>query len=157
MSTLKCFPRSFFFSPRNHCLVQGDTLVGEIDWRKTWGPWAKVTITIGGASYIASSDNSIAGTWYLEADGERLASAENRSIFFRRLFMVHTGGQTYILKAASAFSGTFLLIENDKEIGSIAPPQGFFSLTFTAELPDDLALELKAFLIWLVIRACSHP
>ena len=64
---------------------------------------------------------------------------------------MRAGGNTYILKAASAFSGTFSLTESGEEIGSIAPPQGFFSLTITADLPDDVAPEVKAFLIWLVI------
>jgi hypothetical protein len=149
MSLLKCGPRSIF-SPRNYCIVQNDRLLGDIDWRKTWGPWAHATITIGDASYTASSESLIVGAFYLEANGKRLASAEKPSAF-RRLFTVKAGGKTYMLKAASAFSGAFLLTESEEEIGSIVPPHGFFSLAITADLPDDLALEVKAFLVWLVI------
>jgi hypothetical protein len=42
------------------------------------------------------------------------------------------------------------LTENAVPIGTIAP-QGFFGRKAKAELPDELAPELKAFLIWLVI------
>lgn len=151
---LEFSPRNIF-SPRNTRILQNDTLLGEIDWRKTWGPWAQATITIGGASYTALSDNSVAGTWYLEANNKRLASAEKPSAF-RRLFTVNTSGKTYVLKAASVFSGAFLLTKSEKEIGSIAAPRGFFGPTITADLPDYLALEVKAFVIWLVLVASSH-
>jgi hypothetical protein len=66
------------------------------------------------------------------------------------LFEVQIGGKDYTLKGASTFGRSFVLTENDREIGSIAP-KGFFGRQAKANLPDDLALEARAFLIWLVV------
>jgi hypothetical protein len=67
----------------------------------------------------------MSGAFYLEIDGNRLASAEKPSAF-RRLFTVQVGVKSYTLKAESAFGNAFVLTEHDREIGSIAPPRGFW-------------------------------
>jgi len=111
--------------------------------------WASTPITIGGASFAAARDDSASnGGFYLEGNGSRIADAQKGA---SRLFTVQVfGAQTYTLKAASMFDTAFVLIGNGGEIGSIAP-KGLYSLKSVADLPDELALEVKAFMIWLVI------
>ena len=60
------------------------------------------------------------------------------------------GGRAFTLKATSTFGRAFVLTEGDHAVGSVAP-QGFFGRKAKADLPDDLTLEIRAFLIWLVV------
>lgn len=145
MSLLEFGPRSWF-SSRVYGIVQDGTPIGEIDcaWLREQG-----TIKIGGASYSASREGLMSGAFFLAANGQRLASADKPSAL-HRLFTVQIGNKTYTLKAASTLGRSFVLTENDREVGSIAP-QGFFGRQAKANLPDDLALEARVFLIWLVV------
>ena len=145
MSLLEFGPRSWF-SSRVYDIVQNGAPIGEIDcaWLSEKG-----TIKLGSSSYAASREGLLSGAFFLEANGKRLVSAEKPSAL-HRLFTLQIGGKAYSLKAASTFGRAFVLTENDREVGSIAP-QGFFGRKAHANLPDDLALEIRAFLIWLVV------
>lgn len=145
MSLLEFGPRSWF-SSRNYNIVQNGTLIGEINcaWARERG-----SIRIGDASYTASREGLVSGAFFLEASGRRLVSAEKPNAL-HRLFTLHLAGKTFTLKAASAFWRAFVLIEGDREVGTIAP-LGLFTRKAMADLPDDLSLEVKAFLIWLVV------
>jgi hypothetical protein len=145
MSALEFGPKRFF-QPRLYSIVRDGAPVGEIDCDRMW---QRATITIGNATYSAARQGKMSGAFYLEANGTRLASAERLSAW-RGGFTVRAGAATYTLRPASVFGRTFILAENEADIGSIAR-QSFFGSKSRAELPDNLALEIKAFLIWLVI------
>lgn len=145
MSVLE-FGLKGFFTQRTYSLTGNGLPVGVIECSRMW---EQATITIGTTSYTAAREGKMSGLFYLEANGIRLASAEKPSSL-HRLFTVRAGGRTFSLKAASAFGRAFVFTENDVEIGKIAR-RGIFSSKSTAELPDDLAVEVQAFLIWLVI------
>ncbi len=145
MSLLEFGP-THFFNRRHYSITRNGAPVGEIDCAMLR---ERATITIGGARYTAAREGFMRGAFYLAAGGRSLASAEKPSVF-QRLFTVRCRGRIYTLKPAAAFGRAYALTENEVAIGSIAR-QGFFGRKFDAELPDDLPLELKAFLIWLVI------
>jgi hypothetical protein len=109
----------------------------------------QATITIGGAFYTAAREGLLSSTYYLQADGNRLASAVVAGAL-KGGFIVQTGGRTFTLARAPAFGRAFALTENGLPVGSIGR-SGFFSRRSKAELPDDLAPAIKAFLIWLII------
>jgi hypothetical protein len=145
MSQLVFGPKGFF-TTRRYGITRDGVPVGEILGSRVW---QQAAITIGSAKYEAAREAKISDTFYLAANGNRLASAETASIL-KGGFTVQAGGKTYTLKAASLFGRAFVLAENAVEVGRIAR-RGFFSRKSTADLPDDLALEIKAFLIWLII------
>jgi hypothetical protein len=145
MSQLEFGPANFF-NTRRCGIAQNGVPIGEVRCAM-FGQ--KGSITICDVSYTAARESFFSGTYYLAASGKRLAGAEKRYAF-QRLFTVRCGPRTYTLKATSLFGRAYVLAENDVRIGSIAR-RGFFGRMFDAELPDDLALEIKAFLIWLVI------
>ena len=145
MSVLQ-FGLKSFFRPRTYSIAHEGAPVGEIAFAKRW---ERATITIGGTSYTAAREGKISGAFYLEANGKRLASADKPSAR-TPLFTVRVGGRTLTLKKASFFARAYILTEGNVQIGSIAPI-GWFGGKSKAELPDDLALEFQAFLIWLVI------
>ena len=145
MSVLQFGSKSFFQS-RIYRIARDGIPVGEIACAKRW---ESATITIGGTNYTAARAGKTSGAFYLETNGNRLADADQPSAR-NRLFTVRIGGRTLTLKTASIFARAFILTERDVEIGSIAPV-GWFSGRSKAELPDDLAPEAQAFLIWLII------
>lgn len=136
-----------FFRTRIYAISRNGAPVGEIECAPMW---ERAAIAIGGTTYLAGREGKVTGKFYLQANGNRrLVSAEKPSAL-RRLFTVQAGGRTLTLKAASAFGRAFVLTEREIQVGSIAP-LGWFTRKCRAELPDDLALEVQAFLIWLVI------
>ncbi|MGB6536318.1 MAG: hypothetical protein WBF58_10185 [Xanthobacteraceae bacterium] len=145
MSTLE-FGLKSFFRPRIYAIARDGAPAGEIECARMW---ERATITIGGTSCSAAREARMSGAFYLEANGVRLANAEKSSAM-HRLFTMQVGGRTLVLKAASTFGRTFVLTERETQIGSIAP-LGWFTRKCRAELPDDLAPEVQAFLIWLFI------
>jgi hypothetical protein len=145
MSVLQFGPKSFF-QPRVYSIEREGAPVGEIACAKRW---ESAAITIGATNYAAAREGRMSGPFYLEANGNRVADAE-QSRAWKRLFTVRVGARTLTLKTASLFARGFILTERDVPIGSIAPA-GWFGRKSRAELPDDMAPEIQAFLIWLVI------
>jgi hypothetical protein len=145
MSVLEFAPTGIF-QMRHYRITQDGVPVGKIDCGRMRGG---ATITIRDATYTAAREGLMSGAYYLEANGNRLASAVAASAF-KGGFVVQAGSRTFTLARASSFGRSFALTENTVPIGKIAP-QGFFGRNSKAELPDELAPELKAFLIWLVI------
>jgi hypothetical protein len=144
--TVLQFAPTGIFQMRHYRISRDGAAVGKIDCRSVREGAA---ITIGGATYTAAREGLISGAYYLEADGNRLASATVASAL-KGGFIVQAGGRTMTLARAYAFGRALALTENGTPIGKIAP-QGFFRRKAKAELPEDLAPELQAFLIWLVI------
>lgn len=145
MSVLEFGLRSFF-RPRIYDIARGRVSVGLIECSRMW---ERATITIDGTSYAAARDGKVSGAFYLDANGSRPVTAEKPSMS-GRLFTVRVGDRTLTLKAASMFGRSYVLTEQDAQIGAIAP-QGWLARKWQAELPNDLAPEAQAFLIWLVI------
>jgi hypothetical protein len=145
VSKLEFGPKGFF-NRRRYSVEHNGLPVAEIACTIIG---AKATITIGGESYRAAREGVMSGAFYLEANGSRIASAEKPNLF-HRLFAVRCGTRAFTLKSAAAFGRAYVLTENEAAIGTITR-QGFFGRKFSPELPDDLTLEFKLFLIWLVI------
>jgi len=145
MSTLEFFPKRTF-SIRLYTLTRDGVEIGQID---CGGMRQPATLMVGGASYNPVSEGVLRKKFHLDAGGVRIADIELGGTFSRR-YMVHAGTKTYTLKLASWSGRSFALMENDVEVGRIAR-SGFFTARCRAEFPDDLALPVQAFLIWLVL------
>ena len=123
-------------------IVQNGASIGEIQ--------LPGTLKIGDTSYVLRDD--ILGAHYLEDEnGRRLVTAARPSGITFRLFTLPIGDKAYVLKATSILGTDFVLLENGREVGSIVG-DGFF-WRGTADLPDSLPLETRAFMIWLVLKA----
>jgi hypothetical protein len=64
--------------------------------------------------------------------------------------IVHYSGREYTLRKPSVWRRTFVLMDGERQIGSIAP-ESMWSRRATAELPHDWPTPIKLFVIWLVI------
>jgi len=145
MTTLEFFPNRTL-SIRHYTLTRDGAEIGQIDCGGVRQP---ATLTVGGATYNPVSEGALRPKFHLDAGGTRIANVELAGTLFRR-FVVHAGAKTCTLKVASWFGRSFVLTENDVEVGRIAR-SGFFTARCRAELPNDLPLPVQAFLIWLVL------
>jgi hypothetical protein len=145
MSLIEFAPRSLF-AARYYTLKRGGAEIGRIDCGGIRQP---ASIVIGDATFSPARDGVLRTTYHLEGNGARLASAAPAGAAFRR-FTVEAGTRTCTLAVASWSGRRFTLAENGTAVGTIART-GFFTTTCAADLPDDLPLEVQAFLIWLVI------
>ncbi len=102
------------------------------------------------AVYSVYREGVVFGRFVLEReDGEILAVAKKPSAFARK-FMVEHDGSTYVLRAPYPFRRRFHLYEEGRVIGSVSPA-GLLSWSALADLPDDLSLPVRAFVLWLVL------
>jgi hypothetical protein len=127
-------------------IEQNGLSVGQVELKWTG---TQATITLCGTSYDAWWKGILSPTYYLAADGKRVASAR-RPTFLHRRFVVQTGAKTYKLAVRNLVGLEFVLTESDVEIGAIARHR---TRKMRAEFPDDLLLEVQAFLIWLAMCA----
>jgi hypothetical protein len=92
---------------------------------------------------------SMLGDFIIEAGGRELASATKPSAF-RNTVILHYGGKDYTLRKQSVWRRGFVLMDGDRQIGSIAR-ESLWTRRAAADLPTDWEVPIKSFVIWLVI------
>lgn len=80
---------------------------------------------------------------------QAVASATQRDPL-RREFAVEVGARRLTLRAASPLRSEYLLLEGEQSIGAVRPA-GALRQGVEADLPDDLPLEARIFIIWIVL------
>lgn len=120
--------------------------VAEIDmswWRE------KGLLKVEGVDYRVHREGLLSGEFILESAGSVIARAEKPSIIHRSFLIDHAGKQ-YTLRARCLFQRAFLLLEGDREIGSLSP-ESLFTRRATVDLPQTLPLPVKVFIVWLAM------
>jgi len=112
-----------------------------------WGE--KGALTIDHTTYRVYREALMSGAFVLEHAGSVLARAEKPSVF-RREFVIRHAGREYTLRPRSMFRRAFVLVEGSREVGSLAPTSAF-TRKAAADLPHDLPLPVRAFIVWLVV------
>jgi hypothetical protein len=143
MPQFELVPRSWL--SWDFSVVQGDSVVAEIEiprWRK------KGLLKVGGLHYAAYRDGVIGGPFILALDATQLALAE-RTNWLSRSFKIKHGEKTYRLKA-EWFGASFILLDEELEVGSLVP-SGMFTRKTSVSLPDELPLPVQMFVIWLTL------
>jgi len=127
-------------------VLEGSQAVAEIDiswWRE------RGVLTVSGVDYHVCRQGVMSGDFILECSGVALARAEKPSAFHRS-FIVEHQDKRYTLRARSMFRRAFLLLDGEREIGSVCP-EGIFTRRATVDLPADLPLPVKVFIVWLTV------
>lgn len=109
----------------------------------------KGAMTIDGATYQVSREAVMSGDFVLERAGSVLARAEKPSVF-RRAFVIRHAGREYTLRPRALFRRAFILMDGSRQVGSIAPT-GAFTRKAAADLPHDLPLPVRMFIVWLTV------
>ena len=106
-------------------------------------------LAIDGATYRAYREGLVSGAFVLKGPGGVLVRAEKPSAF-RREFVIRHEGREYTLQARSTFRREFVLLEGSREVGSLAP-QSVFTRKAAADLPSDLPVPVRMFIVWLAM------
>ncbi len=141
---LTVIPKSWF--SWDFSVIERSRAVAEIDvswWRE------KGVLTVDGIDYMVYREGLMSGAFILELEGAVLAHAKKPNAF-RRAFIIEYAGKQYTLRAKSAFQSTFLLLDGDREIGTLSP-KGVFTRRATVDFPEEIPLPAKVFIIWLAV------
>jgi hypothetical protein len=141
---LKLVPKHWF--SWDFAVMDDHGIVADID-SSLWGE--KGVLTVRGTSYAVYRDRKMSGDFILESAGSVLARAQKPSAF-RRYFNVEHTGRQYAVRAQSAFSSTFVVLEAGNGIGSISP-DGIFTRRARIDRPEDMLLPLRIFMVWLAV------
>ena len=139
---LKAVPKSWF--SWGFTVLDGAQPIANIDI-SCWSE--KGTLLVLGLPYKVYREGMMSGTFLLESDGTILARAVKPSAFSRSFIVEHAGRK---LALRSTFFGRYRLLEGDREIGSISPETICFRRA-NVNLPEDLPLPVRLFILWLVI------
>jgi len=100
-------------------------------------------------TYRVNREGIMSGGFLLQENDTELARAEKPSAF-QRSFTVRYDGRSFGLGAESAFRRKFFLKENAEAVGSIYPLNAF-TRKCVVDLPSDILLPVRVFMVWLVI------
>lgn len=143
--TLIATPKGFFSSVI--FLKQGQETVATIEMKFVR---QKATITIGENVWTLQQTGKLKGEFLLEnADGTVIAHAKQPSVW-KDGFTVTYGTMEFALKRESAWKDNFVLWWNDESLGKIDRPW-WFSRDTRITLAKSLPLEVRAFILWVVI------
>ncbi len=130
----------------NYTVMDGSAAVAEINM--AW--WSqKGAMTVEGREYPIHREGLVGGAFVLEGDDAIMVRAEKVSPLSRS-FEIVFHDRTYLLKRKTLISRKYLLVVGDSEVGSIAPV-GIPCFRIRADLPEELPLPVKVFLLWLVV------
>jgi hypothetical protein len=104
---------------------------------------------LDGEQYTVGRRGLASGLFYVEQDGELLASADKPSAFFNR-YTVHHDNQEYELSRRSLFGRTFDLKLNDFPVGTMKPTS-IFTRSAKVQLPSEIPAPVQVFIAWLVL------
>lgn len=109
----------------------------------------KADLEFRGERYRCYREGHLTGAFLLEQDGVVLARAEKPSVL-RSHFTVQLAGRDYLLKKRSAWSRSFVLYENETEVGYLHR-SGFFVRRVQVEFPEGWPLAAQVFIFWLAL------
>jgi hypothetical protein len=92
---------------------------------------------------------SLVGDFVIERGGGVLARATKPSVFTNTMIVKHDGRE-YTLRKQSVWKRAFVLLEGERQIGSITPT-GMWTRHATVDLPRQWPLHLQAFVMWLTL------
>jgi hypothetical protein len=141
---LQAIPKRWF--SWDFTVLQGSTPLADIDmslWRE------KGVLTVQGKTYQVYREGLVSGDFVLKSPESVVARATKPSAF-RRSFLIEHAGKQYMLRAKSAFRRGFVLLDGQREIGSLSP-EGFCTRRSAIVLPEGLPVPVKVFIIWLAV------
>jgi hypothetical protein len=143
---LRAIPKGWLSS--NFKILENDVEIAELNFKFAS---EEVNIEIQGIDYKFEPRETYfsGGSYVIESNNSVLAVAE-RPGMLGEAFSFVLGEKQYQLRPESGWSLKFILLEGEQEVGAIYP-EGVFSSRAIAELPADISLPVKVFILWLVV------
>ncbi len=126
-------------------ILDGEREVAKLD--QSW--WSEAAeMEIEGESCRLYREGMM-GDFVLEAGGEVSVRAEKPSAL-RNAFVVRHGDESFELEKESVWKQKYSLRRHGRDAGSIAK-ESWATSNLTADLPEDLPLRVRVFMVWLVL------
>jgi hypothetical protein len=109
----------------------------------------KGNLIVANSAYRVYREGLCSGAFVLESNGTAVARAHKPSAWTRRL-VIEIGGAQFELKPESAFTRGFRLLKGKTTIGTLSPAS-MWSRKINVELPEDMPLLTRAFVVWLTV------
>ena len=106
-------------------------------------------VLVDGEEFIVRKEGVLGSHFIMETESGVLAEAVKPSAI-RREYRIRVADQVFTLKAAGALSRKYVLLHGSRELGSISP-SGFFGRTAIVDLPEDVPIPIRLFLLFLVL------
>jgi hypothetical protein len=140
---LRAIPESFM--SWSFSLWDGDQEVGQanFDWFKRTG-----RLRAGESAYSVDPGTGGSGPYRLLCGNQVISEAQEVPRLLRNGYLVTYAGRQYDLKATSLLGRGFEVRESGKRVGCIEP-EGAVTRRTQARLPEELPLEVRAFMVGL--------
>lgn len=108
-------------------------------------------LVLPNAEYVINAGNAGNGPFELIALDGRIASTQCECVTFQHKYSVHYDSIEYTLKQESPLRRSFEVMDRGKYLGCIVPEK-IQSRAAISDIPEDMPLFIRAFLIGLVIN-----
>ena len=134
-------------SPNFIVFDRGGTPVARADlsnWRET------AKLEVGETRYEAHSKGRAGKEFVLEKEDGWVVAVTQKPSVWRNRFVFEHAGNRYELKKESTWGSAFVLWRDGVgSVGSVRS-KGFFKREWIVELPEELPLEVRVFIVWLM-------
>lgn len=107
------------------------------------------TVAIGRENWRLERESWMQGEFTLKQGGRTFAKAQKPNAMFRS-FQVTFDDARFVWEAESVMTRAFVLRQGNRVVGSVRPTN-MLTRQAIVELPAELSLERKAFLVWLAV------
>ena len=101
-------------------------------------------------TYRLYREGRFSGDFLLELEGQIIARAVKPSVLQNR-FEIETADRRFVLRKPSSINRKLIVVDGQREIGSIYP-LGVFTRRTHVDLPDDWPVPIQVFLFWIVFN-----
>lgn len=124
-----------------YSLYEDNAEIGNLDLKT-----ASHELLLQGSAYKLHRTGAIKGEYFMESGGKVIARARHAGLLSGTIVIEHNGKE-YHLKGGGMFSGTFGLFEGGKRVGNLSVK----GKNFTADLPQDIPLPVRTFILWVML------
>ena len=135
------------FNLKFRLLGQNQRLLGELE---TSFLTSNGQLELEEGTYQLYREHWLTGDFFLELNGKAVARAVKPSAFQNR-FEIETPDRHLVMRKPSSINRRLVVLDREKEIGSIYP-LGVFTRSTHVDLPDDWPVPIRAFLFWIVFN-----
>lgn len=108
-------------------------------------------ITVGEARYEAHRKGWASKEFVLETEDGRVVAVAEKPSAWKDRFVFEHGGNRYEMKKESAWRSAFVLSRDGVGLVGSIRRKGFFKREWMVDVPEELPLEVRVFIVWLAV------
>jgi hypothetical protein len=113
-------------------------------WRET------AKLEVAGGRFEAHSKGRTRKEFVLEKDDGQVVTGIEKPSIWRNRFVFEYGYNCYEIRKESAWGNAFVLYRNGVGLVGSIRSKGLFKREWIVDLPEELPLEVKVFIVWLM-------